>query len=79
MWIVGGAAGDANGSVTYWYGDVWSSGNGSSWSKATDCGPFGERYGSNTLSFNGKMWLIGGNNKGQFKNDVWNTLLYSNQ
>jgi hypothetical protein len=73
MWIVGGAASDTGGSVTYWYGDVWSSGNGSSWSKASDCGPFGERYGAQALSYNGKLWLIGGNNKGVFKNDVWNS------
>jgi hypothetical protein len=73
MWIVGGAAGDPAGSVTYWYGDVWSSGNGSSWSKATDCGPFGERFGSQVLSFNNQLWLIGGNNKGKLKNDVWSS------
>ncbi len=71
MWVVGGASG--SGGVTTYYSDVWSSGDGASWSKTNGGAPFGGRYGSQVLSFNGKLWLIGGNNSGILKNDVWNS------
>ncbi len=74
MWVVGGAAGNADNSVTYYDADIWSSSNGSAWTEATSSAPFGGRYGSQTLSYNGKMWLIGGNNSGTLKNDVWSSL-----
>jgi leucine-zipper-like transcriptional regulator 1 len=73
MWVVGGAAGNADNSVTYYDADVWSSGNGSSWTQATGSAPFGGRYGSQVLSYNGKLWLLGGNSGGTLKNDVWNS------
>ncbi len=72
MWAVGGASGSG---TTQFYGDVYSSGSGSSWTqtKGDNDNYFGKRYGAQLLSFNGKLWLIGGNNKGTFKNDVWNS------
>lgn len=73
MWAVGGASGSPDGSVTYYYGDVYSSSNGSNWTKVNSSAPFGGRYGSQVLSYNGKLWLIGGNNSGTLKNDVWNS------
>ena len=73
MWVVGGAASDASASVTYWYGDVWSSSNGSSWTQATASAPFGGRYGSQVLSYNGLLWMIGGNQTNALKNDVWSS------
>jgi leucine-zipper-like transcriptional regulator 1 len=71
MWAVGGAA--YNGSATVYYGDVYSSSSGSSWTKVNAGAPFGGRYGSQLLSFNGGLWLIGGNNNGTLRNDVWNS------
>ena len=73
MWVIGGAAGNANGSVTYYDSDVWSSGNGSSWSQSTGSAPFGGRFGSRVLSYNGLLWLIGGNSGGNLMNDVWSS------
>ena len=73
MWAIGGAAGNSDGSVTYYYSDVYASGNGSSWSKVNAGAPFGGRYGSQVLSYNGKLWLIGGNSNGTLMNDVWNS------
>ncbi|HJT24078.1 MAG TPA: hypothetical protein VJ873_05845, partial [bacterium] len=73
MWAVGGASGSPDGSVTYYYGDVYSSNNGSNWTKVNPNAPFGGRYGSQVLSYNGKLWLVGGNNNGTLKNDVWNS------
>ena len=65
--------GNADNSVTYYDADIWSSGNGSSWTQATGGAPFGGRYGSQVLSYNGLLWLIGGNSGGTLKNDVWNS------
>lgn len=67
MWAIGGASGP----VTTYYSDVYSSGNGSSWSVINSNAPFGGRYGSQLLSFNGSLFLIGGNNSGTLRNDVW--------
>jgi hypothetical protein len=73
MWAVGGASGSPDGSVTYYYSDVYSSTNGGSWTKVNANAPFGGRYGSQLLSYNGQLWLIGGNNNGTLMNDVWNS------
>lgn len=73
MWAMGGAAGSPDGSVTYYYSDVYSSGSGSSWTKVNADAPFGGRYGSQVLSFNGQLWLIGGNSNGTLMNDVWSS------
>ena len=73
MWVIGGASGNANASVTYWYNDVWSSSDGSHWTSVNGNAPFGGRFGSQVLSYNGKLWLIAGNQAGTFMNDVWNS------
>ena len=73
MWAIGGAAGNADGSVTYYYSDVYSSGNGSHWNKVNASAPFGGRFGSQLLAYNGQLWLIGGNNNGTLMNDVWSS------
>ncbi len=73
MWVVGGANG--SGSVTNYYGDVWKSGDGKNWSETSSNAPFGGRYGSQVVNFvNGgvtQLYLIGGNQGGTLKNDVW--------
>lgn len=73
MWAIGGASGSADGSVTYYYSDVYFSGNGAHWTTANTNAPFGGRYGSQVLSYNGMLWLIGGNSNGILMNDVWNS------
>lgn len=37
------------------------------WEQVTDSAPWGSRSGHTTVSFQGKLWLIGGNNN----SDVW--------
>jgi hypothetical protein len=75
IWVIGGAQGSGanNSSVTTYYGDIWHSPNGSSWTVANGNPPFGKRYGAQALSFGGKIWLIGGNNEGTVRNDVWSS------
>jgi len=73
MWVIGGLSTNNDASVTQYYDDVWSTGNGSSWTRALDNAPFGPiRYGHRVLSFNGQMYLIGGAS-GSVKNDVWSS------
>jgi len=72
MWAAGVAA-EGSGGATVYFSDVWSSGNGSSWQQTNGNAPFGGRFGSQMLSYNGKLWLIGGNSNGILKNDVWNS------
>ncbi len=69
MWVIGGASGTS--SSTY-YGDVWKSGDGKSWTQTASPG-FGGRYGSQVLAFNNQLFLIGGNNSGTLTNDVWSS------
>lgn len=75
MWAIGGAAntGTSSSPVTTYYPEVWSSANGATWSEANGNAPFGGRYGSQVLSYNGSLWLIGGNKNGVFQNDVWSS------
>jgi hypothetical protein len=74
MWVVGGAWGIA-GSVTQYYGGVYNSSNGSQWTQTLgdNNGYFGNRYSPGVLSYGGKLWVIGGNQSGALKNDVWNS------
>lgn len=68
MWVIGGTN-----NVNSFASDVWYSGDGGSWKRATANAPFGGRYGSQVLSYNGKIWLIAGNSNCTFMNDVWNS------
>ncbi len=71
MYVIGGASG--SGSVTNYYGDVYSSSDGITWKQNNSSAPFGARYSPGVLSFNGKLWVIGGNKGGTLMNDVWNS------
>lgn len=74
MWVIGGLNCTPDASVTTYFGDVWTSGDGVNWTQtlSTASSPFGIRYGHRVLSLNGKMYLIGGNS-GAPKNDVWSS------
>jgi dihydrofolate reductase len=52
--------------------DVWSSGDGVTWTTATDSAKFSARSGHQSVVFDEKMWLIGGTD-GNYLNDVWNS------
>jgi hypothetical protein len=70
MWIAGGNMNGVN------VNDVWYSGNGADWLLATGNAAFAPRTGQAMVSYNGRMWLIGGglNSSGPpygHSNDVW--------
>ena len=88
LWLMGGIShwdteGNYSNYINKPYNDVWSSDNGETWNRVTEnalWSPRGLIHGS--IVFDGKMWIIGGGNKGNLPgegydstiseyNDVW--------
>jgi len=71
LWLIGGN--NDNGPILNGYqNDVWSSNDGISWIRQ-NAAPFSARVGHKLISFNGKLWLIGGKDATGYKNDVWSS------
>jgi hypothetical protein len=66
MWVVGGAG---IGMATN--RDVWYSTDGITWTQATASAAFSARYYHSSAVFNGKMWVIGGQDGTGTRNDIW--------
>jgi len=66
IWLIGGTDG-AN-----LKNDIWSSPDGTSWTKVLDSAPFSPRRSHASVVFQGKMWVIGGMGAG-YLNDVWSS------
>lgn len=68
MWVLGGYDGD-------YKNDIWSSTDGSNWTRVTTSGPmWSPRMMHSSVVFQGKMWIIGGDDGSDFnsqKKDVW--------
>ncbi len=65
IWVAGG-----NANATNWIAnvsDVWSSPDGVNWTRKAETTPFGAIEGHSGISFNNKMWIIGG------MNDLWSS------
>lgn len=61
IWVAGG-----NANATNWIAnvsDVWSSPDGVNWTRKSETTPFGAIEGHVGISFNNKMWIIGGMNE----------------
>jgi len=52
------------------YNDVWNSTDGANWICATDSAEWSKRDGHTMVSFNNKMWIMGGMDS-SYRNDVW--------
>jgi len=72
LWVIGGDQ----------HTDVWNTEDGVRWNKILDKVPWGERYFPYIVSFNGKIWVMGGirilfsgsgNRLRDKYNDVWST------
>lgn len=69
IWSVGGATYNTTG----FNSDVWSSTNGVAWVSVAN-NIIGERCGHTLTTFNGELWLIGGeNNAGEWYADIWHS------
>ena len=71
LWVIGGDQ----------HTDVWNTEDGVHWNKILDHVPWGERYFPYIVSFNGKIWVMGGvrivfsagNEMRDKYNDIWST------
>ena len=76
MWIIGGYYhGPVGVPHATTLGDLWYSSDGNIWTQATASPAFPNRGGCSSLVFNGKMWVIGGNDIAgpatSSLNDIW--------
>lgn len=51
--------------------DIWYSPDGESWSQGAETAPFLKRYQHTSVIFEGKIFIIGGQNTSGYLNDVW--------
>ncbi|HET7630439.1 MAG TPA: hypothetical protein VFK03_03630, partial [Candidatus Saccharimonadales bacterium] len=71
MWMI---AGSTNAGTSGVKNDVWSSTDGITWTQATASANFAARFDAVGAVFNGKMWIMGGQNSGSATlNDVWSS------
>ncbi|KAG1649005.1 Kelch repeat-containing protein 1 [Nymphon striatum] len=71
LWLIGGVI-DGEGSNNY-TNDVWYSEDGLKWTEATPNAEFSKRSFQATVTFNNKLWLIGGLNS-ELVGDVWSSV-----
>ncbi|MFQ5680575.1 MAG: kelch repeat-containing protein [Candidatus Omnitrophota bacterium] len=72
IWVIGGVNAYAN--PHEYFNDVWSSSDGANWIKVTGGAAWTRRSGHASVVFNGKIWVIGGqDSNGTLKNDVWSS------
>ena len=76
MWILGGIVGEADGQLV---NDIWTSTNGTDWTKVTTVGTMWKaRCSHKALVFDNKIWILGGvvqetNGSQPSANDVWSS------
>jgi hypothetical protein len=68
-YVVGGFAGAGQ-----YRNDVWSSDDGKSWVQITSSAAFTPRTSQALVSFNGKLWAVGGNNFSQSFDQIWTSI-----
>lgn len=74
MWVLGGSHRTTTGLLTQRH-DVWSSLDGVNWVEATPAANWAARTGHTSVTFNSRMWVLGGADAGgtlKF-NDVWSS------
>ena len=72
MWVIGGQTTSSQAGTL---SDVWYSEDGETWTMATDQASFGKRTAHNLLSYNGKMWIVSGQDQDQSysRKQVWSS------
>nr|WP_319375087.1 hypothetical protein [uncultured Methanoregula sp.] len=67
LWVIGGGTWDDL------KNDVWSSSDGSNWTKVTGNASFSARRDMGVIVYNNRLWVIGGGSFGNLKGDVWSS------
>ena len=70
MWILGGYGPGFEGRYT---NDVWSSADGLEWVRVTESAGWSPRRYFPAVSYDGKLWVLGGYNAGGELHDVWSS------
>ncbi|QHI69277.1 Kelch repeat-containing protein [Tichowtungia aerotolerans] len=65
MWVMGGK------DASYYYNQVWCSGNGTQWTQATANADWAGRHNAAAVEFQNKLWLMGGEKGSSKFKDVW--------
>lgn len=73
LWIVGGSV-PIGAAQTIAVNDVWSSVDGNTWVEKTKSAQFPTRFGFGCISFEGKLWVVGGFVGNSTSNDVWSSI-----
>ncbi|PUA27948.1 MAG: hypothetical protein B0W54_15680 [Cellvibrio sp. 79] len=68
LYVIGGFAGAGQYSNA-----VWSSDDGTSWTQISSAAAFSPRTSLAAASFNGSLWVVGGNNFSQSFDDMWSS------
>lgn len=68
IWIIGGGLIDGTPSDEHEGKEVWSSGDGINWTRATD--RMAKLWGSSPVVYGGRLWLVGANRDGNFTRAV---------
>lgn len=75
MWLTGGKR-RRTGDSSHLMSDVWRSRDGLIWSRVADTAPWGPRAYHGSISFAGRLWVIGGGDwdSRHAHSDVWSTV-----
>jgi hypothetical protein len=69
MWLIGGKISRSTDPVN----DIWSSIDGINWIKEISAAEFAPRHNHQTIVWNNKLWLLGGENNGTSFTDLWSS------
>ena len=69
MWVIGGL----NGATGTFFNDVYYSSDGTNWTRATNSASWPGRMAGALLSFDNKLWIMGGWSGTTRLNDVWSS------
>jgi hypothetical protein len=68
LWLVGGGVGGTPGTAL---NDVWTTGDGSSWTQSDVPVPWAKRRSCGSIAFHDRLWVMGGWDGTTSYNDVW--------
>ena len=67
LWLIGGYDG------TSLNNEIWSTGDGLTWTQVTVSPNFSPRSGHGLIALQNRLWLIGGADGGALRSDIWSS------